>query len=27
MVRAVAAEGLASEELIRAALKAAAPQG
>ena len=27
MVRAVAAEGLGSEELIRAALKAAAPQG
>ncbi len=27
MVRAVAAEGLASEDLIRAALKAAAPQG
>ena len=27
MVRAVAAEGLSSEELIRAALKAAAPQG
>ena len=27
MVRAVAGEGLASEELIRAALKAAAPQG